>query len=72
MSKRSITIAGHRTSISLEAPFWQALAEIAAARGTSVAALVAEIDRDRADDINLSAAIRIFALGWYRDRARRD
>jgi predicted DNA-binding ribbon-helix-helix protein len=72
MSKRSISIAGHRTSISLEQPFWQALAEVAAARGTSIAAIVAEIDRNRADDINLSAAIRVFALGWYRDRARRD
>ncbi len=69
VSKRSITIAGHRTSISLEAPFWQALAEIAASRGMSVAALVATIDRDRPGDTNLSAALRIFALDWYRRRA---
>ena len=66
MSKRSITIAGHRTSISLEAPFWEALAEIAASRKTSVAALVADIDRDRGDDTNLSAALRMYALDWYR------
>ncbi len=66
MSKRSITIAGHRTSISLEAPFWQALAEIASSRGMSVAALVAAVDRDRPDDTNLSAALRMFALDWYR------
>ncbi len=71
MSKRSITIAGHRTSISLEATFWEALAEIAASRGASVAALVAEIDRKRPDDTNLSAALRMFALDWYRRRAGR-
>lgn len=71
MSKRSITIAGHRTSISLEAPFWEALGEIAASRNTSVAALVAEIDRGRSDDTNLSAALRMFALDWYRRPADR-
>jgi predicted DNA-binding ribbon-helix-helix protein len=66
VSKRSITIAGHRTSISLEAPFWEALAEIAASRKTSVAALVADIDRGRGDETNLSAALRMYALDWYR------
>ena len=71
MRKRSITIAGHRTSISLEAPFWQALSEIAGERSQSVAALVAEIDRDRPDDTNLSAALRLFALEWYRRKASR-
>lgn len=71
MSKRSITIAGHRTSISLEAPFWEALAEIAAGRKTSVATLVAEIDRDRRDNTNLSAALRMFVLDWYRRPAAR-
>ena len=73
MSKRSITIAGHRTSISLEAPFWDALGEIAASRSMSVAAVVAEIDRSRPDATNLSAALRMFALDWYRrpsDRSR--
>ena len=66
--KRSITIDGHRTSISLENPFWEALAEIAAARGVSVAAQVGEIDHDRGA-MNLSAAIRTYVLAWYRDRA---
>jgi predicted DNA-binding ribbon-helix-helix protein len=66
VSKRSITIAGHRTSISLEAPFWEALADIAKNRRVSIAALVAEIDRDREDGTNLSSALRLFALGWYR------
>ena len=72
MAKRSITIAGHRTSVSLEEEFQDGLAEIAAARRTSVAALVAEIDRARSGDRNLSSAIRAFVLDWYRagsDRA---
>jgi predicted DNA-binding ribbon-helix-helix protein len=66
MAKRSITIAGHRTSISLEEPFWQALAEIAATRQTSLAGLVIEVDRARAAGINLSSAIRMFVLDWFR------
>ena len=45
--KRSITIAGHRTSVFVDDGFWQALGEIAAARGGSVAAVVAEIDKSR-------------------------
>ncbi len=59
-AKRSVTIAGHRTSVSLEAAFWAALAEIAARRGLSLNALVAEIDRGR--NGNLSSAIRVFVL----------
>ncbi|HVZ13385.1 MAG TPA: ribbon-helix-helix domain-containing protein [Bauldia sp.] len=70
MSKRSLTIAGHRTSISLEDPFWNALAEMAAARQISVAALVAEVDRDRSPATNLSAAIRVAVLSWYRRAPR--
>ena len=71
MAKRSITIAGHRTSVSLEEPFWQALAEIAQATGSSVAALVASIDRERKASVSLSSALRLRALDWYRDRASR-
>jgi predicted DNA-binding ribbon-helix-helix protein len=59
--KRSIRIAGHRTSLSLEAPFWDALKEIAAGRGISLAALVGEIDAGRARQ-NLSGAIRVYIL----------
>ena len=70
MSKRSLTIAGHRTSVSLEDPFWHALADIAATTGKSVAALVAAVDRDRAGPLSLSAALRLHALDWYRERAR--
>jgi predicted DNA-binding ribbon-helix-helix protein len=66
--KRSLTIAGHRTSISLEEPFWEAMSEVAAARGVSPSALVAEIDGSRGD-ANLSSAIRIFLLEHYRNTA---
>lgn len=69
MTKRSITIDGHRTSVSLEDAFWSALSDIADARGLSVAALVQEIDRDRDPALNLSAALRVYALAWFRERA---
>ncbi len=69
MNKRSITIAGHRTSVSLEQPFWDALNEVAAARGSSLAALVAEVDRGRKAELSLSAALRLHALAWYRRKA---
>jgi predicted DNA-binding ribbon-helix-helix protein len=59
--KRSITVAGHRTSISLEEEFWTALAEAAAIRNLSVAALVAQIDEARGGR-NLSSAVRVFLL----------
>lgn len=65
--KRSITIAGHRTSVFVDDGFWQALGEIAAGRGDSLAALVAEIDQSRGG-ASLSAAIRNFVLDWYRTR----
>ena len=65
--KRSVAIAGHRTSVSLEAPFWDALKDIAAVRGASVQALVAEIDAGRGG-ANLSSAIRVFVLGEVRGR----
>jgi predicted DNA-binding ribbon-helix-helix protein len=59
--KRSLLIAGHRTSVSVEEPFWAELKRIAAARGLSVAALVAEVDQGRKRQ-NLSSAIRVFVL----------
>ena len=67
MLKRSLTIAGHRTSIALEPPFWQALDELAAARGLSLPELVRDIDETRSE-ANLSSALRVAALAWYRDR----
>ena len=60
--KRSVTIKGHRTSFSLEQPFFDALAAIAARRGLSLAALVAEIDGSRPKDANLSSALRVHVL----------
>jgi predicted DNA-binding ribbon-helix-helix protein len=61
LRKRSITVAGHQTSVSLEEAFWSALRRAAASRGLSVNALVEEIDRGRGG--NLSSAIRVFLLG---------
>ena len=59
--KRSIMIAGHRTSISLEQPFWDELKRLAAERRVSAAALIAEIDHGRQRQ-NLSSAIRVHVL----------
>ncbi len=61
--KRSVTIDGHATSVSLEETFWQALAGLATQRKMSINALVGEIDRTRAPGaVNLSSAIRVFVL----------
>ena len=69
--KRSIVIAGHKTSVSLEDEFWSSLKEIAGQRGMTLTELVAAIDRDR-EHANLSSAIRLFVLGVYRDQHRQD
>ena len=66
--KRSFSIKGHRTSISLEAPFWDAFKEIAAARGIPLAALVAEIDTRRDADTGLSTAVRLHVLATLKAR----
>ena len=63
--KRSIVIAGHRTSISLEDSFWKALKDIAKTRGETLSDIVAAID-DRRHGGNLSSAIRVFVLDHYR------
>jgi predicted DNA-binding ribbon-helix-helix protein len=59
--KRSLTIAGHRTSISLEPEFWAALNAAASAENRSVATIVSEIDQQRGER-NLSSAIRVWIL----------
>ncbi|WP_342361329.1 ribbon-helix-helix domain-containing protein [Terrarubrum flagellatum] len=59
--KRSLSIAGHRTSISLEEPFWRALKDIATQDGVSLAALVARIDGER-KGVGLSSALRLHVL----------
>jgi predicted DNA-binding ribbon-helix-helix protein len=62
--KHSITVEGHRTSITLERPFWEALKEIATAQNKSVNDLIAEVDKQ--DAVNLSSALRVFVLGYYK------
>ncbi len=64
--KHSLTLRGHRTSVSLEAAFWQAFREIAALRGVGLNQLAAEIDARRAPDEGLASAIRVFCLAHYR------
>ena len=68
--KRSIVIAGHRTSVSVEDAFWEGLKEIAKERHEGLAQLVASIDADR-QHANLSSAIRLYVLGFYRDQHQR-
>jgi predicted DNA-binding ribbon-helix-helix protein len=63
--KRSIVVSGHKTSVSLEDAFWNALKEIAKARNVTVGALVAAIDSERQQE-NLSSTIRLFVLEFYR------
>ena len=71
MRKRSVTIDGHRTSISLEDAFWAELSEIARGRGLSLNALVAEVDHTRGNPQagNLSSALRLYVLDDLRKRS---
>ena len=69
LEKHSVVIAGHRTSITLEAAFWRALKDIARAQGRSISELVAQIDRARGEydpPPNLSSALRVFVLAQVR------
>ena len=63
--KRSIVIAGHKTSVSLEEAFWKGLKEIANGRNLTLSDVVASIDTGRHNG-NLSSAIRLFVLDYYR------
>jgi predicted DNA-binding ribbon-helix-helix protein len=65
--KRSIVIAGHKTSVSLEDAFWRGLKEIAVGRHTTLSELVAAIDTERRHG-NLSSALRLFVLDHYQAR----
>lgn len=60
--KRSVTIGGHRTSVSLEDAFWQELRGIARAQGVTAAALIAEIDAARPPEVGLATALRLYIL----------
>ncbi|MGO4909326.1 ribbon-helix-helix domain-containing protein [Pseudorhodobacter sp. W20_MBD10_FR17] len=64
--KHSLTLRGHRTSVSLEAEFWQAFRDIATQRDLTINALAIEIDESRQTDIGLASAIRVFVLNHYR------
>ena len=66
--KRSFTIAGHRTSISLETEFWDALEAAALAERVSIAKLIARVDQSRGGS-GLSSAVRVWVLEHFRERA---
>ncbi len=66
--KRSIVVAGHKTSVSLEEAFWNGMKEISGLRDMTLSELVGEIDSNRQQG-NLSSAIRLFVLDYFRTRA---
>lgn len=68
--KHSLTLRGHRTSVSLEPEFWKAFRAIAAAEGRGLNDLAAEIDAARGADCGLASAIRLHVLAWYQAHAR--
>jgi predicted DNA-binding ribbon-helix-helix protein len=70
LRRRSVTIAGHRTSVSLEDPFWDQLKKLASERNVSIANVVAEVDKGRTS--NLSSALRVFVLQELLKRQAND
>ncbi|SFK60025.1 ribbon-helix-helix domain-containing protein [Shimia haliotis] len=69
--KRSLTLKGHRTSVSLEDDFWRAFRDIAEEKDIAINALAAEIDAQRDLNAGLASAIRLYVLNHYRTRAAR-
>lgn len=67
VTKRSIVVAGHKTSVSLEEAFWKGLKEIASNRKVTLSDLIGSIDSERPHR-NLSSAIRLFVLDYYRTK----
>ncbi|MDA5094697.1 ribbon-helix-helix domain-containing protein [Aliiroseovarius sp. KMU-50] len=67
--KHSLTLHGHRTSVSLEPEFWKAFQEIAQERGIALNALAAEVDEGRGMDRGLASAIRVYILNHIREKA---
>ncbi len=63
--KRSLTLQGHRTSVSLEDEFWQAFRDIAREKDIPINVLAANIDAERDPETGLASAIRVFILNWY-------
>ncbi|NOD33945.1 MULTISPECIES: ribbon-helix-helix domain-containing protein [unclassified Ruegeria] len=66
--KRSLTLKGHRTSVSLEDEFWRAFRDIAAEKSIPINVLAAEIDVERDPETGLASAIRVFVLKWYQNK----
>ncbi len=66
--KHSLTIKGHRTSVSLEDEFWNAFRQIAQSEDKPINVLAAEIDVARGPDTGLASAIRVYVLNWYQTR----
>lgn len=66
--KHSVTLKGHRTSISLEPEFWKAFREIARLRKMPLNALTAEIDASRGIERGLASAIRVYVLEWHQSQ----
>lgn len=71
VQKRSVNVAGHKTSVSLENGFWDGLKEIAARQGEALSDLVVTIDKTR-NHGNLSSAIRLYVLAYYLERQPSD
>jgi predicted DNA-binding ribbon-helix-helix protein len=71
-AKRSLTLHGHRTSVSLEDAFWRGFRRMAEARGLAINALAAEIDDAREPDVGLATAIRLAVLHDLEQRLARD
>ncbi len=67
--KRSLTLKGHRTSVSLETEFWLAFREIAEEKKIAINVLAAEIDANRKMDLGLASAIRLFILAHYQAKS---
>lgn len=70
--KRSVTLKGHRTSVSLEDPFWDAFRLIAEKKGIPINTLAAQIDADRGVELGLASAIRLYVLRYYQGALRED
>ncbi len=66
--KHSLTLKGHRTSVSLEPEFWRSFRDIARARNIPINELAAEIDKGRGIDRGLASAIRVYVLTFYKDQ----
>ncbi|MEL6466319.1 MAG: ribbon-helix-helix domain-containing protein [Pseudomonadota bacterium] len=66
--KHSLTLKGHRTSVSLEPEFWAAFCQIASERNVPINALASEVDEARGQDVGLASAIRVFVLHQVRKR----